>query len=401
MARIVIIGSGASGLPAAHELAESARPGEQITVVSGQSTFRAGSATPWLSARDSTGFDLARNLGRKGVDFSAAGARRLDPGRNQLELADGQRLDYDILVIAAGPQPAFDEIPGLGPEGYTHSLCHADHLHGCVQDWNRFIAEPGPIVVGAVQGASCFAPAYESAFLMDAELRQHALRERVPMTFVTAEPYVGHLGVDGIGESRERIAAALRERDIAWIANAHVDRVESGVMHVTEHAAGGRAARQHALPFRYSMMMPPFRGIDAVAGIEGLANERGFILVDDCLRNPRYRNIYAAGATVASAACAAAGEHKTAYMIDAMVNAVARNIRDQLDGREPEARPTWNPVRVADLGAAGLAFVADPEGALQPAHGAGAGDWVHMSRCSACDVGSVPGSPEAKPIHLR
>jgi len=114
MPHLVIIGGGTAGLPAAHELADVARAGERITLVAGRGTFRAGSATPWISVRESTEIDLARNLERKGVEFSAAGARRLHPERNALELGDGSLLEYDVLVIAAGPQPAFEQIEGLG-----------------------------------------------------------------------------------------------------------------------------------------------------------------------------------------------------------------------------------------------------------------------------------------------
>jgi len=383
MAHAVIIGGGTAGLPTAYELAELARPGERITVVADRAGFRSGASTPWITAQDGTEFDLAQNLRRRGIGFSAAGARRLHPERNRLELGDGSLLDYDYLVIAAGPRAAFDTIEGLGPDGYTHSLCHADHLHGCVRDWNRLLANPGPVVVGAAQGATCFAPAYESALFMEHELRARKLRERVPMTFVTPEPYIGHLGVGGIADSRARLEAALRERDIEWIADARVERVERGTMYVT---AGG-TGKPRALPFKYAMLMPPFRGIEAVADIEGLADARGFILIDECLRNPKYPNVYAAGVTVASAAAGAAAEsHKSAYLIESMVNAVVRNIRDAIDGKPPRAGAEWNAVHLADLGASGLAFIADPSPSLQPAHGVAAGDWVQLSRCSACDV---------------
>ena len=50
--------------------------------------------------------------------------------------------------------------------------------------------------------ASCFGPAYEFAFIMDADLRKDKLRHQVPMTFVTAEPYIGHLGLGGVGDSQ-------------------------------------------------------------------------------------------------------------------------------------------------------------------------------------------------------
>lgn len=39
-----------------------------------------------------------------------------------------------------------------------------------------------------MQGASCFGPAYEFAFILDADLRKRKLRNKVPMTFVTSEP---------------------------------------------------------------------------------------------------------------------------------------------------------------------------------------------------------------------
>lgn len=396
MAHIVIIGGGIGGLPMAYEMAELARSEDRITVVSDRTRFAVRAPSPWGGAQGAghsgVEFPIAPNLERKGVGFAAAGAQRVHPQRNQLLLGDGSILDYDFLVIATGPKPAFDEVEGLGPDGYTQSLCHADHLTNCSRAWQQFVGNPGPIVVGAVQGASCFAPAYESVFLMEADLRRRGLRERAPVTFVTSEPYIGHLGVGGMADSRKMLESAMRERYIDWIANARVTRVEQGTMHVCEFAETGKAVKQHALPFGYSMMMPPFKGIDAVAGIDGLANERGFILVDEFQRNPTYPNIYAACATLASRADTSTPvpteSHKTAYMIEAMVSAAARNIREQIDGRSPSYNAVWNPVCLADLGGPGLAFIAQQEPEPRKLNWFAEGDWVHMSRCSACDAGN-------------
>ena len=63
--------------------------------------------------------------------------------------------------------------------------------------YEKFLKNPGPIVIGAVQGASCFGPAYEFAMIVDTDLRKRKLRDRVPMTFVTSEPYIGHMGLGG------------------------------------------------------------------------------------------------------------------------------------------------------------------------------------------------------------
>jgi len=83
----------------------------------------------------------------------------------------------------------------LGPRGHTQSICHVDHAIEAEKAWQEFVKSPGPVVVGAVQMASCYGPAYEFAAIMDTDLRRRKIRDKVPMTFVTAEPYIGHLGL--------------------------------------------------------------------------------------------------------------------------------------------------------------------------------------------------------------
>ena len=57
----------------------------------------------------------------KGVRLLTQGAKRVHPTENRIELGDGTSTDYDYLVVATGPELAFDEIPGLGPQGHTQS----------------------------------------------------------------------------------------------------------------------------------------------------------------------------------------------------------------------------------------------------------------------------------------
>lgn len=390
MARIAIIGSGTGGLPVAYELADAARADDRITVISDAAAFRAGPPVPWLSAQCATRraveFPVAPGLTRKGIAFSAAGAKRVRPGRNQVELGDGSCLDYDVLVVAAGPKPAFEEIEGLGPNGHTQSLCHADHLPGCVRAWTRLLANPGPIVVGAAQGTSCFAPAYESALRMDADLRRRGLRNRAPITFITAEPFIGHLGVGGTADSQAMLEAELRAREIEWLTGVRILRVERGRMRVTRADVDGHLPAPRVLAFKYALVMPPFRAIDALQGIDGLVNERGFVIVDEFHRNPKYRNIFAAGVTVEHTAAKPAVEsHKAACMPEAVAATVAKNILDHLDGKAPGHAVSWHPVRLADLGGFGLTFIADQKTASD-AGSVSEGEWVHMTRCSCCDV---------------
>lgn len=395
MARVLILGSGAAGLLAAEGLAEVARDGDQVTVIGEQADFQVASGSPWNGAPESAQFDLPRALERKGVSFRSAGARRLHPESNQVELGDGTRVDYDVVLIAAGPRAAFEEIEGLGPDGFTQSLCEPQHASACARAWHALLASPGPVIVGAVQGAACLAPAYESALRIDAELRRHGVRATAPITFVTPEPFVGELGVGGLEDSRLRLEQAFVSRGISWIDRAVVDKVEPGSIRMRRLDEHGQCIARYALRFHYALMMPPSRPVAAVAGIDGLTDDRGFLIVDQHLRNPRYHNVYAAGAAITSDASAAVA-HKAPYMIEGMVETALRNIRDQLDGREPRARASWSAARLAELGAAGLAFMADPHSSLEPQHGVRSGEWISLSRCASCDAGQA-----GRPVPLR
>lgn len=372
----------------AYELKAQVGEGDRITVVSNNPNFHFVPSNPWVAvnwrARDAIEFAAAPCLERRGIAFNGAGARRVHPERNQVELGDGSMLDYDFLVIATGPKLAFDEIEGLGPDGYTQSVCHVDHASAAGTAWDKFVAAPGPVVVGAAQGASCFGPAYEFAFIMDRDLRKRKIRDRVPMTYVTPEPYIGHLGLAGVGDSKTMLESALRERHIKWICNARIVKVEDGKMLVDEHDDNGALKKRHELPFTYSMVLPAFKGIDAVAGIAGLTNPRGFILIDEHQRNPTFHNIYAVGVCVAippvEVTPVPTGAPKTGYMIESMVTATAHNIAEQLQGRAPTARATWNALCLADFGDSGIAFVALPQIPPRNVSWYSEGKWVHLAK---------------------
>ena len=230
-------------------------------------------------------------------------------------------------MITTGPKLAFDEIPGTGPEnGHTQSVCTLGHAETSYKDYQALVEEPGPVVVGAVQMASCFGPAYEYAFILDCDLRKRKIRDKVPITYVTSEPYIGHLGLGGVGDSKALLESAMRTRHIKWITNAKTTRVEAGMMYVDEHNDAGEVIKQHELPFKHAMMLPAFKGVDPVAEVDGLCNPRGFVMIDEHQRNPKYPNIYSAGVCVAippvEVTPVPTGTPKTGYMIESIVGAL-------------------------------------------------------------------------------
>ena len=388
MAHVIILGAGLGGVIAAYEIKDKLRPEDTITVVSKGSVYHFVPSNPWVAVnwrrRDEIEVDLTDVFARRGIGLVPVGAQKVMPADNKVLLEDGRTLDYDYLVIATGPDLAFDEIEGLGPHGATSSICHVDHALKAADQFEALCRNPGPVIIGAVQGASCFGPAYEFMMIVETELRRRRIRDRVPMTFVTAEPYVGHLGLDGVGDTKGLLESAMRERHIKWITNARVSRVEPGVMHVEEVHDDGSPKASHTLPFGFSMMLPAFRGVPAIRGVEGLVNPRGFVLVDRHQRNPTFPNVFAIGVTVAIAPTAATpvpcGVPKTGFMIESMVTATAHNIGHLLRGEEATREGTWNAVCLADFGDRGVAFVAQPQIPPRNVNWSSSGKWVHAAK---------------------
>lgn len=385
---IVVLGAGLGGSVAAFEIKGAVGSEAEVMVVSQGDTFHFVPSNPWVAVgwrkREAIEVHLPPIMAKKKIGYTGVGAARVHPQENRLELQDGESLAYDYLVIATGPELAFDEIEGLGPEGFTQSVCHVAHAERAAEAFEAFARNPGPIVVGAVQGASCYGPAYEFAMILDTELRRRKIRDQVPMTFVTAEPYVGHLGLDGVGDTKGLLESEMRQRHIKYITNAKVAKVSEGQMAVEEIAEDGSVKATHDLPFAYSMMLPAFRGVPAVMGIEGLSNPRGFILADKHQRNPTYPNVFSLGVCVAippmGKTPVPVGVPKTGFMIESMVTAIAENLKELLAGHEPTHEATWNAICLADFGDSGVAFIAQPQIPPRNLNWAAEGRWVHLAK---------------------
>lgn len=389
MARIVVLGGGIGGLSQVYELRKSLEKAHELVLISDTEHFEFTPSNPWVAVgwrKDrSITVQLPERMKRFGIEFHGQGAARVHPTENRVQLTDGTSIDYDYLVIATGPKLAFDEVAGLGPHGgFTQSICKTGHAGDSFVDFGKLAANPGPVVIGAAPAASCFGPAYEYAFILDTELRKRKIRDRVPMHFVTPEPYIGHLGLDGVGDTKGLMESEFRNRHITWTTNARIDRVTEQEIAFTEFDANGAEKASHTRKFRHAMILPAFKGVDAVFGIDGLVNPRGFVLIDDFQRNPAFHNIYAVGVCVAIPPVAPTpvptGAPKTGYMIESMVSAATHNIQSAIAGKQPAARATWNAVCLADFGDSGVAFVALPQIPPRNTNWASRGKWVHLAK---------------------
>lgn len=360
MAHIVVIGAGLGGLPAAYELRHILPHQHQVTLISNQPKFTFVPSLPWiglgLRSLDRIQLELAKIVPQHGIELIHDAVTAIDPRARQITLRD-RTLTYDYVVIATGPELALDALPGLGPDtGYTQSVCNPHHAVLAHEAWETFLQNPGPIIVGAAPGASCFGPAYEFALLASHTLRQKGLREQVPITIVTPEPYAGHLGIGGMGNSRWLIRAMLADRHVDVIDNVAIARIEPDMMYL----ADGRS-----LPFKYAMILPPFRGPRFLREAPGLTDAKGFVPVLPTYRHPDFDSVYSVGVVTqlkpVEPTPIPIGVPKVGQMTEEMVMTVAHNIALDLGviAGQP-IKPTLQAICFADFGDSGALFLADP-----------------------------------------
>ena len=391
MAHVVILGAGTGGMPAAYEMKEALGSGHTVTLISANDYFQFVPSNPWVGVgwktRGDIAFPIKPYVERKGIHFIPQSAEHIDPEAQRITLADGGKVGYDYLLIATGPKLAFENVPGSDPhEGPIQSVCTVDHAEKAYAEYQALLREPGPIVMGAMAGASCFGPAYEYAMIVAADLKRRGQRDKIPsFTFVTSEPYLGHLGIQGVGDSRGILTRGLEEEGIEAYTNCKVTKVEGHKMHVTQVDEQGETIQEMILPVQFGMMIPAFKGVPAVAGVDGLCNPGGFVLVDAHQRSKKYANIFAAGIAIAippvEQTPVPTGAPKTGYMIESMVGAAVANIKADVEGRKGEqTMGTWNAVCFADMGDRGAAFVALPQLRPRKVDIFAYGRWVHLAK---------------------
>lgn len=389
MAKIVFVGAGLGGMAGAYEMRTALGDQHQVVMINERETFQFVPSNPWLAVgwreAEQISFPIRPYFEKKGIEFIAKRVDDIDPINKKITLNDGALLDYDYLVIATGPRLAFEEIPGSGPHGgFTQSICTLDHAQQAHEDFKKLLENPGPVVIGAMPGASCFGPAYEYAFILDTALSRAGIRHRVPITYVTSEPYIGHLGLAGVGDSKGMMESELRKRHINWITNAKTTHVEDGKLFADELNAQGEVIKQHELSFVHSMMLPSFKGVDAVAKVEGLCNPRGFVHIDRHQRSTKYPNIFSAGVCVAippiEVTPVPTGAPKTGYMIESMMTALVHNIAAELKGETADFEGSWSAFCLADMGDTGAAFIAVPQLPPRNIMWYKEGKWAHLGK---------------------
>lgn len=342
MTKTVIIGGNFAGFTAALELKRKGGKDHEVLVIDRNEDFLFIPSLIWVpfGRREVEDISISRQeiFKKKGVEFLKAVALEVDPDR-QVVVTDQGDIAYDHLVIATGPKVKFDVAPGVKEHAhYVGTPIGAMKIRKSLEEFKK---NPGPVVIGATQNAGCMGAAYEFVFNFEKWLREEGIRKKVDLYWITPETYLGHFGIDGMTGAETMLKSFMK------MFNIHF-RTEVGVEKMTDKEI--TLTNGEVLPYNFSMLMPPFIGVDFVQNSPKLAaTANGYLPVGDDYRHPVYPNVWAAGIAVDVKLPFEPGKvpfssPKTGYPSDETGKIVAENIFRVSKGKEELKRKAWGKI---------------------------------------------------------
>jgi len=223
---------------------------------------------------------------RPGVTFRQAAVDRVDLDRNEVLLADGPTVTYDVLVIATGARLVPEETDGLTGPGWMETVFTFYTLEGAVA-LRRALAEfdGGRLAVAVIDmPVKCPVAPLEFCFLADAYFRERGIRDKVDLTYVTP--------LDGAFTKpvcNRELSGLLKDKGVSVITEFNTGEVDGAGRRLVSF--DGRE-----VSFDVAVVIPLHGGQSYVERSPGLGDELGFVPVDQqTLQSKARPNVFVIG----------------------------------------------------------------------------------------------------------
>ena len=209
----------------------------------------------------------------------------IDADANLVRMANGDRLHYDVLIIATGAKIAPEEVEGMNGSEWQQSIFDFYTFEGALALRNKLREwEGGKLVVHITEmPIKCPVAPLEFAFLADSYFRHKHMRDKVEITYVT--PLSGAF-------TKPKATAALdhllHEKNIAIESDFAIAEVDNENKKIIDY--GGRE-----IPFDLLVTVPTNKG-DELMERSGLGDELNYVPANKAtLQSLKYKNIFVLG----------------------------------------------------------------------------------------------------------
>jgi sulfide:quinone oxidoreductase len=223
---------------------------------------------------------------RSGVIFKQAAVDRVDLDANEVLLAGGDRVSYDVLVIATGARLIPEETDGLAGPGWMEKVFTFYNLDGAVALRRALAGFDGGRLAVAVMDMpiKCPVAPLEFCFLADAYFRERGIRDKVELTYATP--------LDGAFTkpvASQELSGLLKDKGVSLVTEFNTGEVDG---------AGGRLVSfdGREVPFDLAVVVPLHGGQEYVTRSPGLGDELGFVPTDQrTLQSKARPNVFVIG----------------------------------------------------------------------------------------------------------
>ncbi|MBO6523802.1 MAG: FAD-dependent oxidoreductase [Balneolaceae bacterium] len=340
--KVLVVGGNFAGSTAALEIKRKLGKEVEVTLIDRNPDFIYIPSLIWvpIGRREVDEISIPREkvLARKGVKFVLDTATKVDT-ETQIVFTEHGQYRYDHLIIATGPKVQMDAVPGLKEHNvYIGTPVGAMKTREKLEEFKE---NPGPIVIGATQGAGCMGGAYEFLFNLEKWLRDQKIRKKVDLHWITPEPYLGHFGIDGMPLGEAMLKKFMEMFHITYHTSVGVEKVTGEEVFLSDGTV---------IESRFKMLMPPFTGVDFIKNSPQLhCGDNQFIPTLPSYQHEKLENVWAAGLAVNVAPPFEQGEvpfsvPKTGYPSDVTGKIVAHNIINAIKGIEKREEKAWGKI---------------------------------------------------------
>lgn len=343
MTTTVVIGGNFAGITAALEIKRKGGDEHRVIMIDKSPLFLFIPSLIWVpfGRREIKDISFRKDeiLLEKGVEFLIEEAKDVDTENNVVHLMNGDSIPYDHVVVATGPKVNFDVAPGV--EEFSYYVGTPNGAMKIRKALEEFKKNPGPIVIGATQNAGCMGAAYEFLFNIEKWLREQNIRKKVDLYWITPEDYLGHFGIDGMPMGEMMLKSFMKMFNIHY-------RTQVGVKEVKADRVILSTGEE--LENKFSMLMPPFIGVDMIRNSPGLhATPTGYLQAGDDYRLIHKDNVWVAGIAVDvklpfTPKVIPFSSPKTGYPSDETGKIVAENIIRVAKGRTDLKKKAWGKI---------------------------------------------------------
>ncbi|MCE2611745.1 NAD(P)/FAD-dependent oxidoreductase [Flavobacteriaceae bacterium D16] len=289
MKNLLILGAGTAGTMMANHLVSKLPKSEwQITIVDQHKTHYYQPGFLFLPF-DIYTEDQVKKDGKKyipkGVNYIQQGIELIRPENNAVDLANGEELQYDILIIATGSNIAPEEVEGMNGPKWQENIFDFYTYDGAVALRNKLREwEGGRLVVHVTEmPIKCPVAPLEFAFLADTYFKKKGMRDKVDITYVT--PLGGAFTTPRASKAFDHL---LEEKNIKEVTDFNIERVDYENNKIIDYA-------EVEVPYDLLVTVPTNMG-NAVIERSGMGDDLNFVPTHKAtLQSKEHENIFAIG----------------------------------------------------------------------------------------------------------